>query len=243
MDVGARGVLVVTIAIALLVGLPVVAVSEVSAQPSERQMYVSGLGADGAPVADLTVDDFTVREDGVLREVLRVGPATDPMQVAVLVDNSGAMWPYLRDVRDGLGAFIERIVGENRDHEVAVITVGERPTIVEDYSRSLIGLQQAIGRIGPRPDGNAPLLDAIYSVGQGLQRRAAAAGFETSCSIAGRCRREAGGSICCKVKASARRSRRSPTSCFRSTCSATPGPGCWCRRSVSNWARLAKRSR
>ena len=134
-------------------------------------MYVSVLDADGAPVAELTVEDFTVREDGLLREVLRVSPATDPMQVALLVDNSVAMSPYLRDLRNGLESFVEQLAG---DHEVAVITFGDRPTIVVDYTRSLIELRQAIGRIFPRPGSGALLLDAIYNAGQGLQRRQAA---------------------------------------------------------------------
>ena len=144
---------------------------EASAQSLERRMYVSVLDDDGVPVADLTVDDFTVREDGVLREVLRVSRASDPMQVALLVDNSAAMSPYLRDLRDGLGTFVERIGG---DHEVAVITFGDRPTIVEDYTRSRIVLRQAVGKIFPRPGSGALLLDAIHNAGQGLQRRAAA---------------------------------------------------------------------
>ncbi len=144
---------------------------DASAQSLERQMYVSVLDADGAPVADLTVDDFTVREDGLLREVLRVGPATEPMQVALLVDNSVAMSPYLLDLRNGLESFVEQLGG---DHEVAVITFGDRPTIVVDYTRSLIELRQAIGRIFPRPGSGALLLDAIHNAGQGLQRRAAA---------------------------------------------------------------------
>ena len=83
-------------------------------------MYVSVLDADGAPVAELTVEDFTVREDGLHREVLRVSPATKPMQVALLVDNSVAMSPYLRDPRNGLESFVEQLAG---DHEVAVIHV------------------------------------------------------------------------------------------------------------------------
>ena len=44
----------------------------------------------GVPVTDVTPDDLVVREDGVAREILRVEPATDPMQVALLVDNSQA---------------------------------------------------------------------------------------------------------------------------------------------------------
>ena len=161
--------LIVAVSLALVAGM-LAPVPRAAAQPLERHMYVSVLDADGAPIGGLTVDDFTVREDGVLREVLRVGPATDPMQVALLVDNSQASAPYLRDLRDGVSAFVEGMGG---DHEVAVMTFGDRPTIVAEYTRSLIELRSAVGRIFPRPGSGALLLDAIYEAGRGLQRREA----------------------------------------------------------------------
>jgi len=140
-------------------------------QAQEQHMYVSVQDENDHPVVDLTVSDFVVREDGVLREVLRVQRATEPMQVALLVDNSSAAAPYLRDLRDGLGEFVKQISG---DHQVAVITYGDRPTIVKDYTWSAAELQQAVGRIFPRPSSGSLLLDAIYSAAQGLMRREAA---------------------------------------------------------------------
>ena len=65
------------------------------AQSIPRAMYVSVLDEAGAPVADLGPSDFTVREDKAGREVLRVAPADDPMQLAVLVDNSQAARNYM----------------------------------------------------------------------------------------------------------------------------------------------------
>ena len=151
------------------VGFAVSVLSEAT-QAQEQHMYVSVQDENDHPVVDLTVSDFVVREDGVLREVLRVQRATEPMQVALLVDNSSAAAPYLRDLRDGLGEFVKQISG---DHQVAVITFGDRPTIVKDYTRDATELQQAVGRIFPRPSSGSLLLDAIYSAAQGLERREA----------------------------------------------------------------------
>ena len=53
-------------------------------------MYVSALNDAGAPVPDLGPSDFIVREDNMAREVLRVEPAVEPMQIALLVDTSQA---------------------------------------------------------------------------------------------------------------------------------------------------------
>ena len=38
----------------------------------------------------LTAADFTVREDNVVREVLEAGPATEPLTIAVTIDDSQA---------------------------------------------------------------------------------------------------------------------------------------------------------
>ena len=160
----------VIVGTAFTVGFTMPTPSEAT-EAQEQHMYVSVLDEHDRPVLDLTVSDFVVREDGVLREVLRVQRATEPMQVALLVDNSSAAAPYLRDLRDGLGEFVKQISG---DHQVAVITYGDRPTIVKDYTWSVAELQQAVGRIFPRPSSGSLLLDAIYNAAQGLQRREAA---------------------------------------------------------------------
>jgi hypothetical protein len=61
------------------------------AQSSERVLYVNAFDEKTrAPITKLDVKDIVVREDGVAREVLRVTPATSPMPVAILVNNTQA---------------------------------------------------------------------------------------------------------------------------------------------------------
>src|SRR5580700_637760 len=102
------------------------------AQPGERAIYVSVLDQGGTPVPGLATGDFIVREGGVAREVLRVSTATDPLQIAVLVDTSPAIEPYVSEVRSALKSFSREI--QDR-HERALFALGERPTCVADYSR------------------------------------------------------------------------------------------------------------
>ena len=49
-------------------------------------MVVSVLDQNGTPVEGLGPRDFVVREDGAVREVLRVEPAPNGRQIALLVD-------------------------------------------------------------------------------------------------------------------------------------------------------------
>src|SRR5689334_23686007 len=79
------------------------------AQALQRSVYASALDQSGAPVPNLGPTDFVVREDKVAREILSVTPAADPMQVAILVDNSQAGEQYTRDYREAIPALIRGI--------------------------------------------------------------------------------------------------------------------------------------
>jgi hypothetical protein len=141
------------------------------AQPGERAIYVSVLDQGGTPVPGLATGDFIVREGGVAREVLRVSTATDPLQIAVLVDTSPAIEPYVSEVRSALKSFSREI--QDR-HERALFALGERPTCVADYSRDPIRLEEGIGRLSGRSAAGASVAEAIIEVSRGLRQRAAA---------------------------------------------------------------------
>jgi hypothetical protein len=167
----------------MLVGVSLVAImvlgqsATVWSQANERSMYVSMLDKSGAPVAGLTSADFIVREDNLAREVLRVAPATDPMQIAILVDNSTAAAPQIPHIRRGLPPFVERLTtptAAGRHNEVAIITLAGRPTIVADYSIEADPLKKAVDRIWEETlPGGYYLLNGIIEISQGFRRREA----------------------------------------------------------------------
>ena len=91
------------------------------------------------------------------REVLRVSTATEPMQIAVLVDTSQAMEEHMLDVRTALRAFFKQMGGK---HEIALIGLGERPTVLSDYTRDAARLEKAIGSVFSRSGSGTYILDA-----------------------------------------------------------------------------------
>jgi VWFA-related protein len=141
-----------------------------AAQAKPTDIYVSVVNGKGDPVTGLTAADFTVREDNVAREVLKAGPATEPLTVALLVDDSQALNQDVSMFRDGLRNFIRALSGKG---EIALITFGERPVISVDYTTDTKKLEDAANRIFPRPGSGAYLMDAIVEVSRGLQKREA----------------------------------------------------------------------
>ena len=138
------------------------------ASASDQQIYVSVLDQQDNPVVGLAADAFIVREDGIRREVLSVTKATGSFQIALVIDNSEAVRPYLRDLRAGLESFVKMMAGS---HEMALFTIGDRPTIVTDYRNNPEELQAAVKRIFPRPMSGGHLLDTILNASRGLSRR------------------------------------------------------------------------
>ena len=139
------------------------------AQANERVLYVNAWDEKTrAPITGPGVDAFAVREDGRAREVLRVSPATTPMPIAILVDNSQAARNHITEIRRALTSFVRAVEGVG---PVSIIGIADRPTILADYTTDLKQLDAAIGKVFAMPGSGATLLDAIVEVSKGLSRR------------------------------------------------------------------------
>lgn len=143
--------------------------SVLQGQGRDRELYVSVFeSASRTPVTGLGPDAFVVREDGVRREVLRVTPATSPMPVAILFDNSAPAEKTISDLRRGLEALVTELAGIG---PIALIAVADRPTIHVDYTTNRQALVDGARRVFAVPGSGATLLDAIVETSRGLGKR------------------------------------------------------------------------
>ena len=141
----------------------------VFAQSKPTDVLVSVVDTKGDPATGVTAEDFRVREDGVAREVLRASPAGERLTIALLVDDSQAAAPAIQMIREAMETFLKALDGKA---EISLVTFGDRPTIVTDYTTDQATLQDAARRIFPRSGAGGDLLDAIVEVSKGLEKRA-----------------------------------------------------------------------
>jgi hypothetical protein len=153
----------------ILLALTVVAAVSLGAQSNrERTLYVSAVDEKGEPVEGLGPDAFIVRENNQRREILRVSRATEPIDIALLVDNSAAASDEIIFIREALSKFVAALAA---DHRIAVIAIADRPTVFVEYTSDAKRLADGIGRLFSMSTAGATLLDAIVETSSGLRRR------------------------------------------------------------------------
>ena len=140
------------------------------AQARERTIYVSVLDRDKKPIKTLQPEDITIREDNATREILRIVPATDPMQIALLVDNSQAATQRIQRMRDALTAFVNKVAtGTN---EVSIVTMADRATLLLDSNKDAKTIvNKGVNRLFAQPGSGMYLLDSVIQTTKGFQKK------------------------------------------------------------------------
>ena len=110
-------------AIAALALSPAAAAQKNAGKTHVRHIFVSVTDAKGAPVEGLAAADFKVSEAGQPRDIVKAGPAKDPMRIALMLDTSDAAGPALNQMRAGAVAFLDALPPED---EVILITTGRQ---------------------------------------------------------------------------------------------------------------------
>lgn len=145
------------------------AASPDTVQARQGRVYISV--TDDHKIVPITAADVTVSEDGRAREVLKVEKASAPLQIALLVDDSQAAQAAISDIRTALKQFVAKVLDANGDSQIALITFGERPTLLTDYTNSKASLERGINRIFARQGSGAYMLEAIVSATRGIVAR------------------------------------------------------------------------
>ena len=134
-----------------------------TAVPVVQAVYVSATDRKHVPVTDLTAREFTLREGGDIREIIKVESATAPMRIAIIVDDSGA-----GIFRVPVANFINQLLGR-ADFAIKHV-IAQAHTLV-DYTSDVARLRDAILKIGVRgatPEGGL-VVEAIYDTAKELR--------------------------------------------------------------------------
>ena len=165
-----------------LVCLPLLVVtlmSALAASPFQLQKtaLVTVIAEAGGPVASLTADDFVVREDRAMRQVVAAERAAEPIFVTLLVDtvappmgvqDGRAGLPQTQDLRRALTSFVTTIKGGSPDAQIAVMEYAGAAVTVLDFTSSATALDRYIQRLFPNRRADGVVIDALVDAGKKL---------------------------------------------------------------------------
>ena len=164
---GPRLVLMAAACAGLLVAQPV----DAQREQRERSILVGAVGAKDAPLTDLTIKDFSVRENGATREVVRVQAAPPPTHVVLLVDDSAATQLALPFVRDSLPKFVARMADMSPAPQIGLWSFGERPTKRVDVTPNPSAVLEGIKKLFSIQGAGGYLLQGVVEVTDDLRKK------------------------------------------------------------------------
>lgn len=135
-------------------------------------LLVTVQDAQGAPLADLTREDFRVTDGGLPREIAVFEKRTNrPLSVALMVDASLSTAIELEFEREAAARFLENLLGEGSHPEdrAAVYKFSDYVEMLSDYTRERKRLTRALNDV--RPETGTSVYDGIMLISADLAQR------------------------------------------------------------------------
>ncbi len=122
------------------------------------ELPVTVLDRDKKPIADLTLDEFRVIEDGVDQQISHFSLHQDlPVRLGLVIDTSGSMEPILPEVQRVVMGFLRNLL---RPRDRAFIeTFSNRPDLLAPFTADFTTLENAL--LALYPDRKTALYDSV----------------------------------------------------------------------------------
>lgn len=95
------------------------------------RLNIGVVNAQGAPITNLSREDFSVYEDGVKQSISRFEPTPTPFSVVMILDMSGSTLGFRETIRQSALRFIDALAPEDR---VAVIEFYDKVNLRNDFT-------------------------------------------------------------------------------------------------------------
>jgi VWFA-related protein len=127
-------------------------------QVEEVVLHATVVDEQGHLVTGLDKSAFSVTENGVPQDVTSFRREDVPVEIGVVVDNSGSM----RDKRAQVNQAVLNLVrASNPDDQIFVVNFGQTPYLDQDFTSDVKLLQAALHQVSSR--GSTALYDAIIA--------------------------------------------------------------------------------
>jgi hypothetical protein len=144
------------------------------AAQKQKSIIVTVVDRAGAAVKDVTAADLAVQEDDATREVVEVKPMTEPLTIALLVDNTkptmGKEAPT-RELRAGLNAFVSTVQGAIPESAIGIWEFAGAGVMTQKPTVKTEDLTKKINHMFPSQQTGGVMLEALVDASKELSKK------------------------------------------------------------------------
>src|SRR5579864_1908018 len=151
-----------------------VSILPAAAPPSQaganKTVYVAALDADNKPVPGLTKDTWAVREDGTDRTVVDAKPATDPLEIVLMIDTSNSSQATISELRAGLQAFADALFAGSAPVTMSVMDVAAADVMVATDKKTVADVDKVLAKTFADRAGTSVMLEGLVDASKKLAK-------------------------------------------------------------------------
>jgi hypothetical protein len=133
-----------------------------------KTMFVSALDAGNKPVPGLTKDMWAVREDGTNRTVVDVKPATDPLDIVLMIDTSQTSQASISDLRAGLQGFADALFAGSAPVTMSIMDVAAADVVVATDKKTVADVNTVLAKTFADRAGTSVMIEGLMDAAKRL---------------------------------------------------------------------------
>jgi hypothetical protein len=133
-----------------------------------KTVFVSAVDADNKPIPGLTKDTWAVREDGTDRTVVDAKPATDPLDVVLMIDTSQTSQASISDLRAALQSFADALFAGSAPVNMSVMDVAAADVMVATDKKTAADVDKVLEKTFADRAGTSVMLEALVDASKKL---------------------------------------------------------------------------
>ena len=161
------------VALVLSVGFVTADLAATPPQAGDKTVYVAAVDGSNKPIAGLTKDGWALREDGNDRTIVDVKPATDPLDLVLLIDTSINCQPSITDLRAGLLAFAQRIFAGPAPVTMSIVDVAGADIMVAENKKTVDDVNKILAKTFADRAGGTVMLEGMSDAAKKLAKSTA----------------------------------------------------------------------
>ena len=141
---------------------------------TQHTLVLTVLDDDGAPITDLTTEQFVVIEDGAVRTVTASRVATEPIAVALLFDTTQPPFGEtlnIQDMRSAASAFVTTMHAAQPDASIQLMEFAGATTVRVKFTTDTEELDKSARRLFQSQQGGGPLMEALVDASKDIAKQ------------------------------------------------------------------------